>query len=215
MKVNLQRKSFVLLLILLLLLFIPSIIEAFGGPAPSPTLTLALGFALTLIGIFVGAYFELARLNQKTEERIKEEIRQHRVEVLKTIEVWVDGVAQVVEDVATLRELSPKDEADGALIVSKEQQKPIEEKLLRLDYQWLTIFGKSADIVGIKKGETKITDLDQEKMSLVKNLYLIGTMLTTIRETFAKGNVIPGIDPFAHPIADTKRALDNLRQSIG
>jgi len=214
MKANLQRKSFVLLLILLLLLFAPSIVEAFGGPSPSPTLNSAFGFALTLIGIFVGAYFELARLQQQSREKIQEEIRQNKVEILKTIETWLDGVAQTVEDIAALRELSPKDKSDGVIIVSKEQTKPIQEKLLRLDYQWLTIFVKSTDVIGIKKGETKFADLEQEKQSLIVNLALIGSMLTTVRETFSKGDIIPGIEPFAHPIADSKGALDKLRRSI-
>ncbi len=48
-----QRKSVVLLLVLLFLLFIPSIVETIWDLKPSPTLISAYGFGLTLVGIYL------------------------------------------------------------------------------------------------------------------------------------------------------------------
>jgi len=98
--VSLHRKSFVLLLILLFLMFIPSIVELLGGLSPSPTFTQAIGFALTLIGIFGGAYFELDRFERQRKEERQKEIRQHRSIILQSIENWTDEVARAIEDFA-------------------------------------------------------------------------------------------------------------------
>jgi len=209
--VSLHRKSFVLLLILLFLMFIPSIVELLGGLSPSPTFTQAIGFALTLIGIFGGAYFELDRFERQRKEERQKEIRQHRSIILQSIENWTDEVARAIEDIGALRELSPKDERDDKLIVSRDKITPIAEKLLRLDYQWLTIMARAADVAGSKKDETRWGELREEQQSLIKDVFFIGTSIRETREALAKGNVLPGISHYAEWITEAKRAIDKLK----
>lgn len=208
---SLRRKSFILLLVLVLLMFIPSIVELLGGLSPSPTFTQAIGFALTLIGIFGGAYFELDRFERQLKEERRKEIRQHRSAILQSIESWIDEVARAVEDIGALRELSPKDERDNKLIVRRDRITPIAEKLLRLDYQWLTIMARAADIAGIKKDETRWEELCEEQKSLIKDVFFIGTSISETREILAQGNVLPGVSHYADWITEAKRAVDKLK----
>ncbi len=209
-----RRKSFYLLLFLLLLLFSIPIIEYFTDWSPSNTLVQVVGFALTLIGIFGGAYFELNRLQEQAKQERQKENRQHRLATLTEIEKWVDDFAYTVEEIGALVELSPMDKTGSKLIVGKEKTTPVVEKLFRLDYRWMTIFAKTTDLIGIKKDETKLDELDDEKSSLLQNIYAIGVGLENIRETFAKGNKIPRVEDYRHPITDAKRAIDKIRLKI-
>ena len=210
-----RRKSFALLLILLLLLFSIPIIEHVANWSPTATLVQVVGFAITLIGIFGGAYFELDKLQEQAKQERQKENRQHRLSTLATIEKWVDEVTGVFGEIQTLIELSPGDKNDNSLIIGKEKTKPIAEKVLLLDNQWLIIFARTADIIGIKKGETKLKDLADEQQSLLQSIYTIGNGLEKLREILTQGNKLLDVDKYRYPITDAKRALDKIRLVSG
>ena len=209
---NLHRKSFALLLVILFLLLLPIINDLLLGRPLSANLFEIFGFVLTLIGIFGGAYFELDRFERQLKEERLREIRQHRLAMLQSIENWVSEVSASIEDIDILRELSPKDPVDNKLIVGKDKIRPITEKLLRLDNNWLVVFAKAADIIGIKKDDGQTLDeLKEEHRALLTNIYFIGSILTEIRKTLTTGDKIPYTNRLAQPLTEVRRAIDQIR----
>jgi hypothetical protein len=214
---NLRRRSFALLLIVLALLFVPTIVDLILKKEPSTDLNQLIGFALTLIGIFGGAYFELDRFERQIKEDRIKEARLYRLDMLSVIEKWTNEISESIDDISVLRELSPKDPKDNILIIGRDKIKPIEEKLLRLDNQWLTVFAKVADVIGIKKDDgKKLEEYKEEHRALLEKIYAIGDSLTTTRDVLAKGN-IPSIEHtkhYAHLVTDVRRAIDKIRLTI-
>ena len=120
----------------------------------------------------------------------------------------------VFGEIQSLIELSPRDKNNNRLIIGKEKTKPIAEKVLLLDNQWLIIFARTADIIGLKKGETKLEDLADDQRSLLHSIYTIGTGLEKLRELLAQGNNLLDVDVYRYPITDAKRAIDKIRLKI-
>jgi hypothetical protein len=212
--VNFPGKSFVLLAILLVLLFIPSIIELFGGPSPSSTLMQSFGFALALIGLFVGAYFEINRLAQQLKEDRLKERRQYQAGILAILEHWIDEVSQTIEDIYILHESSPRDDTDNSLLLKNDQVQAITEKLLRPDHQWFIIIPQAANIVGLKKGESKWDQLSDEQKSLMQSLTGIGAELSKTLRILGEDRKTPCVDNYRHLFADAKVALNRLRLTL-
>lgn len=214
---NLRRRSFAFLLIVLSLLFVPTIIGLARNQEPSTDLNQLIGFALTLIGIFGGAYFELDRFERQIKEERVKEARLYRLEMLSVIEKWTNEISESIDDISVLRELSPKDPKDNVLIIGRDKIRPVEEKLLRLDNQWLTVFAKVADVIGIKKDDgKKLEEYKEEHQTLLENIYIIGNSLSTTRGILTKGN-IPTTEHtkyYAPLITDVRRAMDKIRLAI-
>jgi hypothetical protein len=214
LKVNLRRRSFAFLLIVLSLLFFPIIIELARNQEPSTDMNQLIGFALTLIGIFGGAYFELDRFERQIKEERVKEARLYRLEMLAVIEKWTNEIFESIDDISVLREFSPK---DSVLIIGRDKIRPVEEKLLRLDNQWLTVFAKVADVIGIKKDDgKKLEEYKEEYQILLENIYIIGNSLSTTRDILTKGNIPATEDTkyYTPLIIDVRRAIDKIRLAI-
>jgi len=100
------RKSFVVLLIALVLLFAPAVLSIWLDLTPSNNLIRASELAVTLLGIFLGAHYELQHLERKLREERKQEVRQQKLNTLDYIESWLSDVSSTIEDITVLRELS-------------------------------------------------------------------------------------------------------------
>ena len=122
-----RRKSFGLLLLALFVLFLPFIGEVLGGPKVDERFLQIVGFAVTLIALFGGAYFELENIEYNLAEGRKKENRQQRLVTLNIIEAWVNEVSQSFENISILRELSDVDSSDGKLIISGEKIVPLQD----------------------------------------------------------------------------------------
>jgi len=207
-----RRKSFYLLLILLVVLFSIPIIEQITGLSSTPTLMQVIGFSVTLIGVFGGVYFELERFEKQLQEEKSKEQRLHKLATLATIEHWIDELSTVIEDIGTLVELNSK--YVDKLSVNRDQEKIIQEKLLRLDYQFTTITMKTLDILGFRKDETNFDNLPEEQRVLIEELMWLGLSLKTSREIFSIGAKIPSITPYNMSIAECKTAIDKIRLNL-
>lgn len=209
-----MKRSILLLTFLVIALFIPSVLEIYLNVSISPTIMQAIGFSITLIGFFIGASFEFSRLEKQFLEERQKEKRLQKLAVVDSIEVWVSEFTNVIEDLGTLAELSPKDETDGKLVIDGKKKRTIAERLLRLDYQWMTVFGKSADLIGIKKDDgKKWDDYREEHRELLEHLYVFGNSITQIREMLT-GDRVPKVIQYSKPLVEIKRAIDKIRLSI-
>jgi hypothetical protein len=189
------RKSLVVLLVSLILVFAPAALNRRIGLVSNDDLIRATELAVALVGIFLGAYYELQNLERRLKEERKKEVRQQKLNILDYIEGWLNDVSSAIEDIEVLRELSEKDKSDGALLIPSEKWKPIAEKLLRLETRGFTVLAKLADIG------------DKE---LISKVALVWVVLETPRESFAKG-IISGTQPMITCIADATQALSKVR----
>jgi len=189
------RKSLLVLLISLVLLFALAFLSRHIGLVPNDDLIQAAELAVALVSIFLGSHYELQNLERKLKEERKKEIRQQKLNTLDYIQSWLNDVSSTAEDITVLRELGERDESDGALIIPSEKWKPIEEELLRLETRGYTVLAKLAD-----------TD-DKE---LITKIALIWAVLETPRKSFAKG-IVSGTHPIIIGIAEAMQALDKAR----
>jgi len=192
------RKSFVILLIALVLLFAPAVLSIWVDLTPINYLIRASELAVTLLGIFLGAHYELQHLERKLREERKQEVRQQKLNTLDYIESWVSDVSSTIEDITVLRELSEKDESDGALIIPTKKWKPIQEELLRLKTRGYTVLARLAD------------SGDKE---LIVRVALVWTLLEKPRESFVKG-VVSGTHSIVMSITEAVKALDKARIAV-
>ncbi len=190
------RKSAVVLVVIVFLLVVSVRINSWiGYPKFSDEQIQAVQFALTLAGIFLGAYYELQRLERLLKEERRKELRQQRLNIIDHVETWLKDVNSNLESIATLRTLSPKDESDGALIVSSEKIKPIQESLLKLDKRGQLAVAKAVDI----------GDKD-----LAGKVGVVWLLLDTIMDSMSK-NILPGVDPVISSVVEAQRAVDKAR----
>ena len=210
-----RRKSFYLLLVLLLLLFSIPVIEYVAKWSPTTTLVQIVGFAITLIGIFGGAYFELDRLQEQTKQERQKENRQIRLLTLAEIEKWVDDVDDIFNKLDVLVKLSPKDKTNDKFIFEKEKTKFIAEKSVYLNNRWFITITKTADLLGFKKNEVNIEDLSSEKQSLFENMVKLGMGLEKSRKMLERGNSVPIIDDeYKYALIEAKRLIDKIRLTM-
>ncbi len=92
------RKSFVVLLIALVLLFAPAVLSIWVDLTPSNNLIRASELAVTLLGIFLVAHYELQHLERRLREERKQEVRQQKLNTLDYIESWLSDVSSTIED---------------------------------------------------------------------------------------------------------------------
>ena len=189
------RKSAVVLVAAVVLLFASVNINSWiGYSAFSSEQIQAAQLALTLAGIFLGAYYELQRLERLLKEERRKELRQQRLNILDYAETWLKDVNSDLESIAVLRTLSPKDESDGALIVSSEKTRPIQESILKLDKRGQLAVAKAVDI----------GDKD-----LAGKIGVVWLLLDTIMESMSK-SILPGVDPVISSVVEAQRSVDNI-----
>jgi hypothetical protein len=192
------RKSSIVLLIALVLLFAPAVLSLWIGLTLSDDLIRAAELAITLLTIFLGARYELQHLERKLREERQQEVRRENLDTLDYIESWLDGVSSAIEDITVLTELSEKDESDGALIIPTEKWKPIEEELLRLETRGYTVLAKLANCG------------DKE---LIVRVGVVWAVLNKPRESFAEG-VVVNVHPIVVSIAEAMKALGKARVAV-
>jgi len=191
------RKSAVVLVAAVVLLFASVNINSWiGYSAFSSEQIQAAQLALTLAGIFLGAYYELQRLERLLKEERRKELRQQRLNILDYAETWLKDVNSDLESIAVLRTLSPKDESDGALIVSSEKTRPIQESILKLDKRGQLAVAKAVDI----------GDKD-----LAGKIGVVWLLLDTIMESMSK-SILPGVDPVISSVVEAQRSVDKARR---
>jgi hypothetical protein len=157
----------------------------------------ATQLAVTLVGVFLAAHYELENLERKLTEERKKEVRQQKTKILDYVESWLEGVSSAMQDITVLRELGEKDKSDGALIVPAEKWRPIAEKLLRLEANGFIVLAKLADI---------------DNKELIEKFGLVWFLLDKPNKHFAEGKVI-GTEPFLTRIADAIQILEKVRSS--
>ena len=190
------KKSFVILVIVLILLFIvPIVLNRWVSVIPIDNLVQAAQLAIALVGIFLGAHYELKNLKLSLKEERKKEIRQQKLSTLTYIESWLNDVSSSIENITVLRELSEKDETDGALIIPSGKLKLIEEELLRLETRGYIVLSKLAEV-------------GNEELS--KKVALVWVIIETPRKSLTKG-IVAGTQPVITSIAEAVRALDKAR----
>ena len=189
------RKSLIVLAILLVLLFMPAILTR--AISLDDNLVRAAELAVVLLGIFLTAHYASQRLERQLREERHREVRQLKLSNLAYAESWLDDLTSSLEDIAVLRELSEKDDVDGKLIVPREEVKPIEEQLLRLELRGYMVLAKFGDF----------KDTGTE---LAVSVGLIWVLLGKSREILSE-HILPGALPTITQIADTRRLLDKAR----
>lgn len=192
-----MRKSVIVLVVVIVLLIISASISSWVASwVPfSDELIQAAQFAITLAGIFLGAYYELQRLERLLKEERRKELRQQKLNILDYIETWLKDVNSNLEDIAVLRTLSPKDERDGALIVSSEKIKLVQERLLKLDKRGLLAVAKAIDI-GNKDLAGKVT--------------VVWFLFNPIMDSMSQ-SMLPEIDHIITSSVEAQRVVDKAR----
>src|SRR3990172_6539389 len=90
---RLGKPALVLIAVLLLLFVSVNINTWIGYPALSSEQLQAIQFAVSLIGIFLGAHYELQNLQRNLKEERRKEVRQQRLNLLDYIDTWLSEVS--------------------------------------------------------------------------------------------------------------------------
>lgn len=189
-------KSLIVLLLILGLLYASANINTWVGPVTfSDNQVQALQFALTLLGIFLGAHYELQRFERRLREERRKEVRQQRLKLLDHIESWLKDTNSAYEDIDVLRELSEKDEQDGALLISPDKIQSTKEDILRLEGRGLPAVSKAMEI-------------DDEE--LISRVVAVWGRLGRTKELMLSSQKLPGSGATVD-VTRAIRAIDKVR----
>jgi hypothetical protein len=141
---------------------------------------------------------------------------------LEEIDTWLNSVSACLEEIEVLRETSPKDNHDGLLVINTGQVNRILEQLVRIDWKGFIAITRVADLFGRQRvadlfGRQKVYSNKKQKEdhnALIHDVGVIWVCLTSIRDTLATRNVLPGVQPYHSHVVAAKRTISEIRRQL-